>query len=110
MYLEVDGLQKLVRRHMSVLGLSRISIAQEDVMQPVRHNCVFIHQVTDAFQHRLEVVFLHVLINTVSVMTHQVKAARRGGEGEKEEDSQHKFLHADNAARQPPHAYDSRTD
>ena len=58
LYLEVNGLQELVSRHVGVLGLGRISIAQEDVMQPVRHDCVLVHQVTNAFQHCLEVVFL----------------------------------------------------
>ena len=58
LYLEVNGLQELVSRHVGVLGLSRISIAQEDIMQPVRHHCVLVHQVTNAFQHCLEVVLL----------------------------------------------------
>jgi len=58
LYLEVNGLQELVSRHVGVLGLGRISIAQEDVMQPVRHDCVLVHQVTNAFQHCLEVVLL----------------------------------------------------
>ena len=57
-YLEIYGLQKLVSGHVGVLGLRRVPIAQEDVMQPVRHDCVLIHQVPDAFQYRLEVVLL----------------------------------------------------
>lgn len=58
-YLEIDGLQKLVSRHVGVLGLGRVAIAQEDVMQPVRHDSVLIHQVANAFQHCLKVVLLH---------------------------------------------------
>lgn len=57
-YLEVNGLQKLVSRHVGVLGLGRVAIAQEDVMQPVWHDSVFIHQVANAFQHCLKVVLL----------------------------------------------------
>jgi len=58
LYLEVNGLKELVSRHVGVLGLGRISIAQENVMEPVRHDCVLVHQVTNAFQHCLEIVLL----------------------------------------------------
>lgn len=31
-------------------------------MQPVWHDCILIHQVSDAFQHRLEIVLLHRVV------------------------------------------------
>ena len=65
-YLEVYGAQ--VVGQLGVLCSCRISVAQEDVMQPVWQHCLLIHEVPNALQHRLEIVLLQKTYeNTISI-------------------------------------------
>ena len=46
--------------HIGIVGRGRVSVAQDDVMQPVGNNTGGVHQVPDRLQHRLEVVLLRL--------------------------------------------------
>ena len=56
LHLEVKG-AKCVGQ-LCVLGSSRVAVAKEDVVQPLRQHCLPIHEVSDALQHCFEVILL----------------------------------------------------
>ena len=55
-YLEVERAQGVGQ--VDVLRSSRVAVAQEDVVQPLRQHRALVHEVAYALQHRLEVVLL----------------------------------------------------
>lgn len=40
--------------HFGVMGTPRVTISQDDVMQPIRDNALGVHQVTYSLQHSLQ--------------------------------------------------------
>ena len=52
---------RLLLNDARILSTRWVSIAQEDVCQPVWDDCLLIHQIPDALQHSLEVVLLQRL-------------------------------------------------
>lgn len=54
--------------HLGVVGAAGVPVAQDDVVQPVRHHALRVHQVPDGLQHRLA--------PTQKVNKHDVSAGR----------------------------------
>lgn len=57
----------------------RVSVAEDDVVQPVRHNTLRVHQLTDCLKHSFEVVFFGLAAHKdVETLIHILEWDKRG--------------------------------